>query len=148
MGALPWGTVWLGTLATLTAATGPPGSSDDRSPEAFRTRIEAATQMESVLGAGGRPNCLVIDEIDGAPTVGLLGRLAGGLVIPQWGGYDSLPSPCPPQAAINVLLSVLDRKGPQQAGPGGPSVPTGGGRRRRAEAGLLMRPIICICNDP
>uniref|UniRef100_A0A4W2H5N7 Chromosome transmission fidelity protein 18 homolog n=1 Tax=Bos indicus x Bos taurus TaxID=30522 RepID=A0A4W2H5N7_BOBOX len=94
-------------------------ASDDRSPEAFRTRIEAATQMESVLGAGGRPNCLVIDEIDGAPT-----------------------------AAINVLLSVLDRKGPQQAGPGGPSVPTGGGRRRRAEAGLLMRPIICICNDP
>ncbi|XP_069427586.1 chromosome transmission fidelity protein 18 homolog isoform X1 [Ovis canadensis] len=94
-------------------------ASDDRSPEAFRTRIEAATQMESVLGAGGRPNCLVIDEIDGAPT-----------------------------AAINVLLSVLDRKGPQQAGPGGPSVPTGGGRRRRAEGGLLMRPIICICNDP
>ncbi|XP_010833619.1 PREDICTED: chromosome transmission fidelity protein 18 homolog, partial [Bison bison bison] len=94
-------------------------ASDDRSPEAFRTRIEAATQMESVLGAGGRPNCLVIDEIDGAPT-----------------------------AAINVLLSVLDHKGPQQAGPGAPSVPTGGGRRRRAEAGLLMRPIICICNDP
>lgn len=54
-------------------------SSDDRSPEAFRTRIEAATQMESVLGAGGRPNCLVIDEIDGAPTVGLcsLGGWAG-----------------------------------------------------------------------
>lgn len=39
--------------------------------------------MESVLGAGGRPNCLVIDEIDGAPTVGLcslggrVGRQAG-----------------------------------------------------------------------
>uniref|UniRef100_A0A8C0WTM3 Chromosome transmission fidelity protein 18 homolog n=1 Tax=Castor canadensis TaxID=51338 RepID=A0A8C0WTM3_CASCN len=49
-------------------------ASDDRSPEAFRTHIEAATQMESVLGAGGRPNCLVIDEIDGAPTVGLLSQ--------------------------------------------------------------------------
>ncbi|XP_057386096.1 chromosome transmission fidelity protein 18 homolog isoform X4 [Balaenoptera acutorostrata] len=93
-------------------------ASDDRSPEAFRTRIEAATQMESVLGTGGRPNCLVIDEIDGAPT-----------------------------AAINVLLSVLDRQGPQEADPGGPAVPTGGGRRRRAERGILMRPIICICND-
>ncbi|XP_036680702.1 chromosome transmission fidelity protein 18 homolog isoform X5 [Balaenoptera musculus] len=93
-------------------------ASDDRSPEAFRTRIEAATQMESVLGTGGRPNCLVIDEIDGAPT-----------------------------AAINVLLSVLDRQGPQEADPGGPAVPTGGGRRRRAEGGILMRPIICICND-
>lgn len=42
-------------------------------------RIEAATQMESVLGAGGKPNCLVIDEIDGAPTVGFLisGQAAG-----------------------------------------------------------------------
>ncbi|XP_052051853.1 chromosome transmission fidelity protein 18 homolog isoform X1 [Apodemus sylvaticus] len=92
-------------------------ASDDRSPEAFRTRIEAATQMESVLGAGGRPNCLVIDEIDGAPT-----------------------------AAINVLLSILNRKGPQEAEQGGTAV-AAGGRRRRAEGGLLMRPIICICND-
>ncbi|XP_027469444.2 chromosome transmission fidelity protein 18 homolog isoform X1 [Zalophus californianus] len=92
-------------------------ASDDRSPEAFRTCIEAATQMESVLGAGGKPNCLVIDEIDGAPV-----------------------------AAINVLLNILDRKGPQDAESGG-QVPTSGGRRRRAEGGLLMRPIICICND-
>ncbi|XP_045396998.1 chromosome transmission fidelity protein 18 homolog isoform X1 [Lemur catta] len=93
-------------------------ASDDRSPEAFRTRIEAATQMESVLGAGGRPNCLVIDEIDGAPT-----------------------------AAINILLSVLNRRGPQEVEPRGPAVPAGGGRRGRAGWGLLTRPIVCICND-
>ncbi|XP_053413086.1 chromosome transmission fidelity protein 18 homolog isoform X2 [Nycticebus coucang] len=93
-------------------------ASDDRSPEAFRTHIEAATQMESVLGASGRPNCLVIDEIDGAPT-----------------------------AAINVLLSILNCRGPQEAEPRGPAVPLGGGRRGRADRALLMRPIICICND-
>lgn len=94
-------------------------ASDDRSPEAFRTHIEAATQMESVLGAGGKPNCLVIDEIDGAPT-----------------------------AAINVLLSIIDHKGPKEAEPRGLAIPAGGApRRRRAEWGLLMRPIICICND-
>nr|XP_020031985.1 LOW QUALITY PROTEIN: chromosome transmission fidelity protein 18 homolog [Castor canadensis] len=93
-------------------------ASDDRSPEAFRTHIEAATQMESVLGAGGRPNCLVIDEIDGAPT-----------------------------AAINVLLGILNRRAPQEAESGAPSVPAGGGRRRQAEGGLLTRPVICICND-
>ncbi|XP_011817880.1 PREDICTED: chromosome transmission fidelity protein 18 homolog [Colobus angolensis palliatus] len=90
---------------------------DDRSPEAFRTRIEAATQMESVLGAGGKPNCLVIDEIDGAPVVG------------------------------SLMPGILNRKGPQEAEPQGPAVPSGGGRRRRAEGALLMRPIICICND-
>lgn len=80
MAARPWGTVLPGALAAalaqaaaaLIAPALPHGSSDDRSPEAFRTHIEAATQMESVLGAGGKPNCLVIDEIDGAPTVGLL----------------------------------------------------------------------------
>lgn len=64
--------------AALTALPRSHGSSDDRSPEAFRTCIEAATQMESVLGAGGKPNCLVIDEIDGAPVVGLLGAPVGG----------------------------------------------------------------------
>lgn len=101
--------------------------------------------MESVLGAGGKPNCLVIDEIDGAPTVGLPvpwrsgGRAAGTVA------HGTL---CvSPQAAINVLLSILDRKGPQEAEPGVLVEPAGGGRRRRAEGGLLMRPIICICND-
>ncbi|XP_023567477.1 chromosome transmission fidelity protein 18 homolog [Octodon degus] len=93
-------------------------ASDDRSPEAFRTRIEAATQMESVLGASGKPNCLIIDEIDGAST-----------------------------AAINVLLSILNRKGPQEAEPGGPTISLGGARQRRTEGALLTRPIICICND-
>ncbi|XP_071617349.1 chromosome transmission fidelity protein 18 homolog [Heliangelus exortis] len=84
-------------------------ASDDRSPEVFRTRIEAATQMRSVLGANEKPNCLIIDEIDGAPA-----------------------------ASINVLLSIVQRKD----GEGEP-----GARRRRQEGGLLLRPIICICND-
>lgn len=44
-------------------------ASDDRSAEAFRTQLEAATQMRSVMSADPRPNCLVLDEIDGAPQV-------------------------------------------------------------------------------
>ncbi|NXI35892.1 CTF18 protein, partial [Galbula dea] len=87
-------------------------ASDDRSPEVFRTRIEAATQMQSVLGAKEKPNCLIIDEIDGAPT-----------------------------ASINVLLSIIHRKDAE-----GEAV-AGTGRRRQREGGLLLRPIICICND-
>ncbi|KAL8593155.1 hypothetical protein ACOMHN_009810 [Nucella lapillus] len=55
-------------------------ASDDRSVEAFTNKIEAATQMRAVMGADPRPNCLVIDEIDGAP-----------------------------QAAVNVLLNILKR---------------------------------------
>ena len=43
--------------------------SDDRSPEVFRRSIEAATQMQALSIVDSRPNCLIIDEIDGAPTV-------------------------------------------------------------------------------
>ncbi|KAG0437260.1 hypothetical protein HPB47_017525 [Ixodes persulcatus] len=43
-------------------------ASDDRSPEVFKTTLEAATQMRAVLGQDPRPNCLIIDEIDGAPA--------------------------------------------------------------------------------
>lgn len=56
-------------------------ASDDRSPEVFRNTLEASTQMKSVLGVNEKPNCLVIDEIDGAPA-----------------------------PAVNVLLSVVKQK--------------------------------------
>ncbi|CAD7079095.1 unnamed protein product, partial [Hermetia illucens] len=42
-------------------------ASDDRSPEAFRLALESGTQMTSVLNQDKRPNCIVLDEIDGAP---------------------------------------------------------------------------------
>ena len=43
-------------------------ASDDRSLAAFKIRLDAATQMKSVNNRDKRPNCLVIDEIDGAPS--------------------------------------------------------------------------------
>ncbi|KAM3916734.1 chromosome transmission fidelity protein 18 homolog [Leptodactylus fuscus] len=90
-------------------------ASDDRSPEVFRTRIEAATQMKSVLGLDERPNCLVIDEIDGAPTV-----------------------------SINMLLSLVNRKDGKDEGG---TAETAGLKKKKKDGGLLLRPIICICND-
>ena len=42
-------------------------ASDDRTPEVFLNKIETSTQMKAVMGQTKRPNCLVIDEIDGAP---------------------------------------------------------------------------------
>ncbi|XP_064073620.1 chromosome transmission fidelity protein 18 homolog [Vanessa tameamea] len=49
-------------------------ASDERSTEAFQTALQSATLMQSVLDRERRPNCLVLDEIDGAPiqTVELL----------------------------------------------------------------------------
>ncbi|XP_022236131.1 chromosome transmission fidelity protein 18 homolog, partial [Limulus polyphemus] len=82
-------------------------ASDDRSPEVFTTQLEAATQMRAVIGQNCKPNCLVIDEIDGAP-----------------------------QAAINILVSLAKSTGPRVRG-----------KRKKGEISLLLRPIICICND-
>ena len=39
-----------------------------RSVDAFKKKLESSTQMRSVLTADQRPNCLIIDEIDGAPA--------------------------------------------------------------------------------
>uniref|UniRef100_A0A3B3Q225 Chromosome transmission fidelity protein 18 homolog n=1 Tax=Paramormyrops kingsleyae TaxID=1676925 RepID=A0A3B3Q225_9TELE len=92
-------------------------ASDDRSAELFQKRIDTATQMKSVLGANERPNCLVIDEIDGAPS-----------------------------AAINVLLAIMNRKETRDTEP-----VAGGGissaLKKKKKESILMRPIICICND-
>uniref|UniRef100_A0A8D8CUF8 Chromosome transmission fidelity protein 18 homolog n=1 Tax=Culex pipiens TaxID=7175 RepID=A0A8D8CUF8_CULPI len=57
-------------------------ASDDRSPEAFRVALEGGTQMKSVLNQDGRPNCIVLDEIDGAPvaTIEFLLRFVTGAV--------------------------------------------------------------------
>jgi chromosome transmission fidelity protein 18 len=44
-------------------------ASDDRSVEIFRKVIDDVTQSKSEIFQDGRPNCLVIDEIDGAPAV-------------------------------------------------------------------------------
>ncbi|XP_038141254.1 chromosome transmission fidelity protein 18 homolog isoform X1 [Cyprinodon tularosa] len=88
-------------------------ASDDRSAEVFQKRIDTATQMKSVLGANERPNCLIIDEIDGAPA-----------------------------AAINILLSVLNRKD----GHGGEAGAETAKKKKKKES-ILLRPIICICND-
>lgn len=57
-------------------------ASDDRSIDAFKTALENATQMRSVVDREGRPNCLVFDEIDGAPqaSVDFLIKFVNGTV--------------------------------------------------------------------
>lgn len=82
-------------------------ASDDRTPEAFHTQLQAATQMKAVMGKDPRPNCLVLDEIDGAPA-----------------------------ASIETLIKFVLGKD------------VGKGRgKKKGNAGVLKRPVICICND-
>ncbi|XP_034150057.1 LOW QUALITY PROTEIN: chromosome transmission fidelity protein 18 homolog [Esox lucius] len=93
-------------------------ASDDRSAELFQKRIDTATQMKSVLGANEKPNCLIIDEIDGAPA-----------------------------AAINILLATLNRKDGQGVDSGADSGAEPLKKKKKKKESVLLRPIICICND-
>jgi chromosome transmission fidelity protein 18 len=57
-------------------------ASDDRQVESFRQILENCTQMKSVMNRDNRPNCIILDEIDGAPlpSVEFLIRFATGQV--------------------------------------------------------------------
>jgi chromosome transmission fidelity protein 18 len=84
--------------------------------------------MQPVLGEK-RPNCVVIDEIDGAT-----GSASDGGVRAACG-------------AVNAVAEIL-RKGelpPESSSGGGGGE---GGRKRGGKAAEpLLRPLICICND-
>ncbi|XP_044761359.1 chromosome transmission fidelity protein 18 homolog [Coccinella septempunctata] len=58
-------------------------ASDDRSLESFRTSLENATQMRSVIDQQKRPNCIIFDEIDGAPanSIEFLVKFINGTVV-------------------------------------------------------------------
>lgn len=62
-------------------------ASDDRQIESFRQILENCTQMSSVLNEGNRPNCIILDEIDGAPTASIdyLIRFVSGQVSEKGG---------------------------------------------------------------
>lgn len=57
-------------------------ASDDRQVDSFRQILESCTQMQSVLNRENRPNCIVLDEIDGAPqpSVDFLIKFVSGQV--------------------------------------------------------------------
>ncbi|KAG5315342.1 CTF18 protein, partial [Pseudoatta argentina] len=46
-------------------------ASDERTPDKFRQILLASTEMKAVMGADPRPNCLIFDEIDGAPAASI-----------------------------------------------------------------------------
>ncbi|XP_014470697.1 PREDICTED: chromosome transmission fidelity protein 18 homolog [Dinoponera quadriceps] len=60
-------------------------ASDERSPDTFRQILLASTEMRAVMGADPRPNCLIFDEIDGAPaaSIELLLKFVQGKLTPK-----------------------------------------------------------------
>ncbi|XP_014217281.1 chromosome transmission fidelity protein 18 homolog [Copidosoma floridanum] len=60
-------------------------ASDERGPEAFREALLSSTQMRAVIDKEKRPNCLVLDEVDGAPaaSIELLMKFIHGKLAPK-----------------------------------------------------------------
>lgn len=60
-------------------------ASDERSADSFKKALENATQMRSVLDKEKKPNCLVFDEIDGAPqaSIDFLVKFISGNYVPK-----------------------------------------------------------------
>lgn len=83
--------------------------------------------MESVLGSGGKPNCLIIDEIDGAPMVGLGTGHAG---IPWWGAGPHWPhaSHRPPSRCSWVCWTARAHRRQRLGLPGGHDIDERRGR--------------------
>ena len=105
-------------------------ASDDRAAGSLRQRVVNAVEMRAVMGER-KPNCVVLDEIDGA-----------------LGGSEG-------KGAIAALLKIVrgGRGSPGgKGGKGGLAAATSAAEKDSAKGGGrgggLKRPIICICNDP
>ncbi|BBN02524.1 chromosome transmission fidelity protein 18 [Marchantia polymorpha subsp. ruderalis] len=98
-------------------------ASDDRVASTLQRKILDAVQMKSVTG-DNRPNCLIIDEIDGAI-----------------GGNEG-------RSALRHLIEIVSRKkkvtGEKSTEDGAAGKPV---KKMKASSESLARPIICICND-
>lgn len=93
-------------------------ASDDRSLDAFKLILQNSTQMQTtLLSQDGRPNCIILDEIDGAPT-----------------------------ASIEFLVKFINEQVKEKGAKATAAAGDAGGKKAAKKA-LLRRPIICICND-
>ena len=109
-------------------------ASDDRSPEVLRERIARASQNATLDSAtmagtdtgtgmrGSRPNCIIIDEIDGVDGS---------------------------RNALDCIISII--KAPLQQGGDGHKKASSSSSKNRSSSSSgvfpLTRPLICICND-
>lgn len=91
-------------------------ASDDRSAEVLRDTLSRAMQSNTVFG-DGRPNCVILDEIDGID------------------GRSSI------DALVKIIKAPLRKN--SKKGTKGDGKAIGGGFGELA----LTRPLICICND-
>ena len=145
-------------------------ASDDRGAEALRRKVLDATQMRSVFAhtksgvkdakaskdskdSDDRPNCVILDEIDGA-FGGAEGRGAIHALLQIVNGARGPKSVAQTARERTLGLDVVSSAVEEDAQEDGTMRVTHRGKGASARSsrpkgfGPLMRPIIAICNDP
>lgn len=136
-------------------------ASDDRTANLFMSKVLSATQMQAVFSEK-KPNCLILDEIDGL-TGGEKGAIKELLKVIN--AKDKKKAKAG-QADDGEQGKGKGKKGRQDAVESSPKLKKGSsvldlgklGRKKKAPSasdlkssltpsGKLRRPIICICND-
>lgn len=98
-------------------------ASDDRTAKTVEDRVRDALESNSLQASSSRqPTCLILDEVDGATGGGNAGDGGSG-----GGGF------------IKALIRLIE-----QGGHSGSASKKRGSKKQRS----LLRPIICVCNDP
>ena len=108
-------------------------ASDERGAEGLRSRVMDAMQMRA-LGSDGRPNCIILDEIDGAIAASD-GRGAIGALVAL------------ARSDVQAAARGGDDDGDHGAEPGGAPKARRRGGAAKPSAVTLQRPVVCICND-
>ena len=99
-------------------------ASDDRSLQAFKVKLDAATQMKSVSNADQRPNCLIIGKFERCFNRKIL--MLSHISLTFADEIDGAPAP-----TINYLVNLLSGK-------------AAGNKKKKAATELLSRPIVSI----
>lgn len=108
-------------------------ASDDRSTEVLRDAVIRAMSSNTITG-DRRPNCIILDEIDGID-----GRAPIEMLVAL------LKAPLPLRTEKGAFGTGKQGK---RAGGTDSSISGSGGAKKGVNSGLaLTRPLICICND-
>lgn len=124
-------------------------ASDDRTSSSLKEKIINAMEMQSLLGGQGKPNCLIIDEIDGISNSGedrhaanVLIDLARAALPDHWNNQQSQPNE-------NDLPNTDGggEDGEEEGNYISKTFTRNPNARKVMHKQVQTRPIICICND-
>eukprot|EP00884_Botryococcus_braunii_P000217 jgi/Botrbrau1/10196/Bobra.116_1s0012.1 len=133
-------------------------ASDSRTAEGLHNWLTDAAQTHSVTG-DRRPNCIILDEVDGATggpegrgTIGTLLKLinvGSAKSAKGKGGAGNSGAKQKPEDHVGTMdkdrdTDEEDAEGPRTSGKGRSEAPAG---RRKGVVRPLCRPVIAICND-